>query len=142
MSSTHAISKIEQQFEHNRIPSELDHNFNILRISMIQWIISSVLKLKKAVTWKVIPPCRFTEFNLNIKYVGKLRNTFFRVSIVPAYCLCGLYILESGLFAWPGLWPPPFEPFRFMLGRCAAGRCCNWLPGRWGWLLRGYGRCF
>ena len=69
-----------------------------------------------------------------------LWNTFFRVSMVPAYCLWGLYILESGLFC-PGLWPPPFEPFRFMLGRCAIGRCCNWLPGRWGW-LRGYGRCF
>ena len=37
MAATHAISKSERNFQ-NRIPSELDKNFYISRISMTHWI--------------------------------------------------------------------------------------------------------
>ena len=37
MAATHAISKSKRNFQ-NRIPSELDKNFYIPRISMTHWI--------------------------------------------------------------------------------------------------------
>ena len=54
MDETHAISKSEKKFQ-NRFPRELDQNFDISRISLINWISSNLLKIKKHPHKKVIP---------------------------------------------------------------------------------------
>ena len=47
ISATHAVSKIYQKFQ-NRIPRELDENFDIPRINVVYWFISNFWKLKMA----------------------------------------------------------------------------------------------
>ena len=41
MGAAHAISKIEWKFQ-NRIPRELDENFDIPRFGVIYWIFSNI----------------------------------------------------------------------------------------------------
>ena len=53
MAATHVISKLERNFQ-NRIPTELDKNFYIPRISMIHLIGYNFLKYKNRPYKKVM----------------------------------------------------------------------------------------
>ena len=101
MGTTHAISKIEQKFQ-NRIPRELDKNFNIPRISLINWISSNFLKRKKRLHKKA-----YTE----IEKMSNFRNLFCTVAMtfylvelygIPMYTRIDVFVYSRIVFL--GIW--------------------------------------